>query len=59
VTRRGPRARVAIARHGSGNGTQIRNGGSGRERMGSVAVWNTAMDVDRYRVRTWNELAAA
>ena len=29
------------------------------ERMGSVAVWHTVMDEDRYMVRKWNEFVAA
>jgi putative spermidine/putrescine transport system substrate-binding protein len=38
---------------------EIRDGGSYWERMGSVAVWNTVMDEDRYMVRKWNEFIAA
>jgi putative spermidine/putrescine transport system substrate-binding protein len=38
---------------------EIRDGGSYWERMGSVAVWNTVMDEDRYMVRKWNEFVAA
>jgi putative spermidine/putrescine transport system substrate-binding protein len=37
----------------------IRDGGSFWERMGSVTVWNTVMDEDRYMVRKWNEFIAA
>jgi putative spermidine/putrescine transport system substrate-binding protein len=37
----------------------IRDGGSFWERMGSVSVWNTVMDEDRYMVRKWNEFIAA
>lgn len=38
---------------------EIRDGGSYWDRMGSVAVWNTVMDEDRYMVRKWNEFVAA
>jgi putative spermidine/putrescine transport system substrate-binding protein len=38
---------------------EIRDGGSYWERMGSIAVWNTVMDEDRYMVRKWNEFIAA
>jgi putative spermidine/putrescine transport system substrate-binding protein len=38
---------------------EIRDGGSYWERMGSVAVWNTVMDEDRYMVRKWNEFVAS
>jgi len=37
----------------------IRDGGSFWDRMGSVTVWNTVMDEDRYMVRKWNEFIAA
>lgn len=37
----------------------IRDGGSFWDRMGSVSVWNTVMDEDRYMVRKWNEFIAA
>jgi len=37
----------------------VRDGGSFWERMGSVSVWNTVMDEDRYMVRKWNEFIAA
>ena len=37
----------------------IRDGGSFWERMGSVTVWNTVMDEDRYMVRKWNEFIAS
>ena len=32
-----------------------RDGGAFWERMGSIAVWNTVMDEDRYLTRRWNE----
>ena len=35
------------------------DGGSFWDRMGSVSVWNTVMDEDRYMVRKWNEFVAA
>ena len=37
----------------------VRDGGSFWDRMGSVSVWNTVMDEDRYMVRKWNEFIAA
>ncbi len=37
----------------------VRDGGSFWDRMGSVTVWNTVMDEDRYMVRKWNEFIAA
>lgn len=38
---------------------EVRDGGSFWDRMGSVSVWNTVMDEDRYMVRKWNEFVAA
>ena len=32
-----------------------RDGGSFEKRMSNIAVWNTAMDEDRYLTRKWNE----
>jgi hypothetical protein len=32
-----------------------RDGGAFWDRMGSIAVWNTVMDEDRYLTRRWNE----
>jgi len=37
----------------------VRDGGSFWDRMGSVSVWNTVMDEDRYMVRKWSEFIAA
>jgi putative spermidine/putrescine transport system substrate-binding protein len=41
------------------NAGAVRDGGSFAARMGSVSVWNTVMDEDKYMVRKWNEFIAA
>lgn len=37
----------------------LREGGSHRDRMSNIIMWNTLMDEQNYLVRCWNELLAA
>jgi putative spermidine/putrescine transport system substrate-binding protein len=46
----GPNGEIVVRRG------ERRNGGSYWQRVGNIAVWNSAMDEHNYLVRRWNEL---
>ncbi|WP_263975371.1 hypothetical protein [Leptolyngbya sp. 7M] len=37
----------------------VRDGGSFKERMGNVVVWNSTMDEQVHLVKKWNEFIAS
>ncbi len=37
----------------------VRDGGSFKERMGNVVVWNSTMKEQKYLVQKWNEFIAS